>query len=190
MKKKIAVLALVLSLLSISIMGTFAYFTDTAVAHNIITTDHIEGNIAILETQLQEGTEVTYPLYPIEIMPGQAISKIVRVENEGDQPAYIRAKYILKVVDGPALKEGMVQINIGEDWTQKESDDGWYYYKEPLVRRTTEFFSEVYLDGPLTTNEYQNCTLNVIVVVQAVQSVNNSDSALTAQGWPQEILGE
>ena len=36
------------------------------------------------------------------------------------------------------------------------------------------------------TNEYQNCTVEVIVKAQGVQTANNGSSALEAAGWPAE----
>ena len=34
------------------------------------------------------------------------------------------------------------------------------------------------------TDEYQNCTVEVVVYAQAVQVANNGDSATAAAGWP------
>ena len=42
MKKKIAAAALIVSMLSISAMGTLAYFTDTGIAHNVITSGKVD----------------------------------------------------------------------------------------------------------------------------------------------------
>ena len=36
-------------------------------------------------------------------------------------------------------------------------------------------------------NEYQNCTANLIIYAQAVQTANNGETALDAQGWSEEI---
>ena len=51
---------------------------------------------------------------------------------------------------------------------------------------TKPLFTEVVFDGPNMTNEYQNCTVEVIVTAQAVQSANNGEAVLTADGWPEE----
>ena len=37
-----------------------------------------------------------------------------------------------------------------------------------------------------TGNDYQNCTVNIDVVAQAIQSDNSGASALEAAGWPAE----
>lgn len=189
MKKKIAVLAIVLSLLSISIMGTFAYFTDTAVAHNIITSGDLD--IEIVETQLKDGEEVAYPEEPILVMPGETVSKIVRIHNHAGD-AYIRARFETEISkDNVTLeeKEGMIQIATGVKW-EKRGD--WYYYVDAVngENSTEALFETVVFNGPLTTNEYQDSVLNVNVYAQAVQVANNGDSVFEAQGWPQEILGE
>ena len=180
MKKKIAVFAILLALFSIVAMGTLAYYTDAEIAHNIITTGEVD--IRVVETMMDGTTEIPYPDTSIEIMPGRTVSKIVRVENL-DAPAYVRAKYELSC-SGPEIKEGMVQIAIGPDW--QYNSDGWYYYNGVVTDQTTEFFKEVIFDGASMTNEYQNCTLTILVKAQAVQADNNGASALEAIDWPVE----
>ena len=71
------------------------------------------------------------------------------------------------------------------DWTEK---DGWWYYGSAVKsgEPTTALMTEVEFDGPNMTNEYQNCTVEIIVNAQAVQVANNKASALEANGWPRE----
>ena len=33
-------------------------------------------------------------------------------------------------------------------------------------------------------NAYQNCTANVVISAQAVQTANNGDTVMEAAGWP------
>lgn len=60
MKKKIAAVAVILSLVSIAAMGTMAYFTDSAVAHNVITS----GNIDIEVVEQQRNADESLVDYP------------------------------------------------------------------------------------------------------------------------------
>jgi len=47
-------------------------------------------------------------------------------------------------------------------------------------------FWEVVFSGVNMTNEYQNCTIEIDVDAQAVQTANNGSSVLEAAGWSAE----
>ena len=70
-----------------------------------------------------------------------------------------------------------------KDWVV--GADGAFYFNSKLAagQTTDALFNNVTLNK-LLPNEYQNCTVNVVISVQAVQCANNGDSVLEAQGWP------
>ena len=191
MKKKLIAAALLVMGLAILSAGTIAYFTSQTTAHNVITSGGVD---IVLEEWMDEECKTPYPTDgAVSAMPGQTVTKVVTVKNE-DADAYVRAQFHITVLDAdgdkinpdklPNLEKAIV-IECGADW--EPGEDGWYYYAEPLKvgQVTPPLFSEVVFDGPNMTNEYQNCTVTVDVIAQAVQAANNGDSAMDAQGWPE-----
>lgn len=190
MKKRIVTFAVVMICLSILASTTLAYFTDTGTAQNVITSDGID--IAIEEWQETPAGLIPYPSQPIMVMPGTSISKIVTVRNQ-DAQSFIRAKLELTLKDATGKEmdidtETMYKIihlaMNAQDWTKK---DGWWYYGEAVEtdEATQPLMTGVSFDGIHMTNEYQNCTLEIHVYAQAVQTANNGTNALEALGWPE-----
>lgn len=194
MKKKILFLAAVVICVAIAATGTLAFFTSDRQVHNVITTDSVD--IKIEEWQDTGEGLVSYPEDPIHAIPNTTVSKIATVKNlEAD--AWIRAKFevVITGADGkpmnlsPETLASIITLTMnGNDWIRKEGDGEWWYYNSAVKtgNSTNAFFTEVIFDGPNMTDEYQNCTVDVIVKAQAVQTANNSNSALTASGWPAE----
>lgn len=191
MKKKILLLTAAIICLSILASGTLAYFTAEDTAHNVITSGGVD--IEVEEWQEKEdGSTEPYPDEPVQIMPGTELSKIVTVKNLEAQ-SWIRARFTVVVTaqDGTVMDltaeqvDALIDIDLGDKWTEQ---DGWYYYDEAVNPGdiTEPLFTEVHFSGPNMTNEYQNCTVEIIVEAQATQTANNGESALEAQGWPAE----
>ena len=190
MKKKILLVSALAILFAVAVSGTLAYFTADEVAHNIITSGSVEIDL-VEKTQLPDGTLADFPQEGISgVMPGTVVSKIVSVANTGLSEAWIRVKIEAKIVgaDGKELSgklsdgSPVMSFEISENWVEK---DGYYYYKNPVApgKNTDELMKEVVFDL-LMGNEYQNCTANLIVSAEAVQTANNGKSATDAQGWP------
>lgn len=187
MKKKIAVLALVLAAFSFAGYGTLAYFTASGKAENVITA----GNVKI---ELCEETADGEP-FPEDgmagIMPGETVDKIVYVKNTGANTAWIRVKPVKELTfsDGTKAEAGSfeqyIDLNFNQkDWTEK---DGWYYYQNPVDAgaKTEKLFTEVAFSTRMG-NIYKNSTVHITVDAQAVQTANNGSSVLEAAGWPAE----
>ena len=192
MKKKILLLAAVAICAAILASGTLAYFTAEDEVHNVITSGAVD--IQIEEWQDEIGNP--YPDDPINVMPGVTVSKIATVKNL-EAEAYIRAKFevVITRADGsvmelsPETLASIISLTMnGEDWLRKDGDGVWWYYNAPVATgaSTEDFFTDVVFDGPNMTNEYQNCTVEVIVKAQGVQTANNGDGALEAAGWSAE----
>jgi predicted ribosomally synthesized peptide with SipW-like signal peptide len=193
MKKKILFLAAAALCVSILAAGTVAYFAAEDQVHNVITTNAVD--IEIEEWQETDEGLVPYPKdEPTGVTPGTTVSKIVTIKNI-EAEAYIRAKFEIVVTgeDGrvmelpPETLAGMVSVTINDDdWLRKVGDEEWWYYADAVLSdaSTEAFFTKVIFDGPNMTNEYKNCTFEVIVKAQATQAANNGDSVLEAAGWP------
>ena len=188
MKKKLIAAALLVMGIAILSAGTIAYFTSQTTAHNVITYGGVD---IVLEEWMDEECKTPYPTdEAVSAMPGQTVTKVVTVRNT-DADAFVRAQFHITVLDAdgdkinPENLDEAIVIECGEEWVKAE--DGWYYYSKPLKvgQVTPPLFSEVVFDGPNMTNEYQNCTVTVDVIAQAVQAANNGDSAMDAQGWPE-----
>ncbi len=194
MKKKLLSLSVIAICFAILASGTFAYFSAEDTAHNVITTNGIGINI-IEKTESDGGVLTDFPEGGIlGVMPGSTVSKIVSVENNGGAEAWIRVqvKQSMKSATGqdlPLVLKGAVPVMTfavdSEKWTYQ---DGWYYYKDTVAAdaATEVLFEEIYFASEMG-NEYQNCTANIEILAQAVQTANNGSTVLDAQGWPAEV---
>ena len=189
MKKKILYIAAILICLSIITGGTYAYYTTTDTARNVISSGSVD--VEVIEQQMVDGKPQPYPSQPIRILPATRVSKIVSLQSTG-QSAWVRMKYALVVQDaeGKALEipaeelaNAIIIETDSENWTLKE---GWWYYhsaiKDDAV--TVPLFEEIIFSGPHMDNKYLGCTLDVVITAQAVQQVHNG-SSFTEALWPE-----
>lgn len=190
MKKKLFAIAAIIVCVSLIAAGTLAYFTDEVTVHNVITSSGVD--ITVEEWQDVDGEWEPYPDEPMHVMPGVDVSKIVTVANEQAQ-AWIRARFDIEMFDAQDEKmdltaaeiAAIIEIEINEEyWTAGE--DGWYYYNTSVgTGEVTEpLFETVHFSGPNMTNEYQNCTVDILVSAQGVQAANNGATVQEAAGWP------
>ena len=189
MKKKILYIAAILICLSIITGGTYAYYTTSDTARNVITSGGVE--VSVVEQQLVNGALQPYPNQPIQVMPATTVSKIVSVQSS-EQAAWVRMNYTLTVYDAegkemeiPAdeLAKVIVIETDATNWTLK---DGWWYYNTAVKggETTKPLFEEVEFSGPYMDNKYQLCTVVIDVTAQAVQQANNGATVWEALGWP------
>ena len=158
--------------------GTLAYFSASETAHNVITSGGVE--IELHEWANEARTE---RFADVEgVMPGDAVTKIVEVENVGASDAWVRI-WIGADFTNEALDPGVLGIDTLEGWSQ--GADGWWYYGQRLAAgdTTTPLFEKVSFASGMG-NAYQGGEAVVSVLVQAVQSDNNGSSAPEAAGWP------
>lgn len=192
MKKKIAIGAVLVLCLSMLIYSTIAYFNTADTARNVITAGDIK--IELQETAIRDGEEILFEQSQerFNVMPGQDVSKIVRVKNTGSNPAYIRVE-VQKAIALAADSHGDVDLDLvsldfdSEKWTLGRTlgNDGYYYYNEPLApgETTAALFKNVKFDTKMG-NMYQGSTATIKVSAQATQVKNNGDNAIDAKGWP------
>ena len=194
MKKKLFVLAVLAIILAGMASGTVAYFTAKGTAHNVITSGEID--IELVETMKDGNKEVPYPTNPVGgIMPGTEHSKIVRVENTGTNPAWVRVKVEAKINgDEVELTDSSV-LRIDFDDTKWIEEDGYYYYADALVpggKTATPLFREIHFDGEGMDNAYQNARIEINVQAYATQSQNNpipaNGDVTDVKGWPKDNI--
>lgn len=189
MKRKLFSLAVITICLSIVGTGTYAYFTDNTIAHNVISMGEID--IALLEWADENKTEPFPTEKPITgVMPGTEVSKIVEVKNVGDNAAWVRVNVDkeIKLRSGEAGDADAylsINYNTGDGKTQWTKAGEYYYYNQALApsEKTSPLFREVLFSANMG-NEYQNSTAQVYVYAQATQVDNNGTGALDAAGWP------
>ena len=144
--------------------------------------------------QKKGGILEPYPETPVAVMPGRSVSKIVTIRNEKAE-SFIRACLEVTMTDkagkkrllSPEETENLLHLQVNTDsWKQMHGDEKWWYYHAPVEEDgvTEPFLTGVTFDGPGMTNAYQNSTIEIHVAGQAVQTANNSATALTAFGWP------
>lgn len=181
-KKRYLSIAVLIAALAVVATGTAAYFTAEETSYNVITT-------GMLHMELVEETTDGAP-WPEDgvtgVMPGVAVDKVVYVENVGSVPFFTRIAMDQIIMDAQgaegtlSLEYVMLDLNT-EDWTEK---DGFYYYNHILEpgEKTEPLFTKVSF-SPEMGNEYQDATLEIYVLAQAVQSKNNGTDPLSALGW-------
>ena len=192
MKKRLFAALLLIMILSVVVENTAAYFSASTEVHNVITTGAID--IALKETTLGENQEeIPYPEDPVVgVMPGQEHSKIVRIQNVCDQPAWVRIRVETTITDAAGNDLPADQVGIQFDETLWVEEDGYFYYKTELApgEETEPLFRTVRFDSEMG-NAYQEATVEIDVIAQAVQSANNgipaepADADVTdVKGWP------
>jgi len=190
MKKKILYIAAIIICLSVISGSTFAYFTASDTARNVITSGGID--VSVVEQQLVDGSLQPYPGQPIPIMPSGSVSKIVAVQSH-EQEAWVRASYAFTVLDAEdnvldIPEEELREVIIIEpDSSKWMYYNGWWYCKRSLGggEMSSPLFEKVCFSGEGMDNKYQLCTVIIDVTVQAVQKANNGGNVFAADGWPE-----
>ena len=181
MKRKLLILSVLAICVAMLAGGTLAFFTSEDKAHNVITTGGVE-------ITLQEWADEakTTPFKDLTgVMPNTTVTKIAEIRNTGASDAWVRVKVEKNIrLQGDGTPDtGLVEIKCNTvDWTEK---DGYYYYNKILKpgEVTAPIFTAVSFAADMG-DEYQNAAATVDVFAQAVQTANNGDTVMTAQGWP------
>lgn len=182
MKKKIAALAVVAVLITLFSQSTLAYYTVIGKATNVVTSGDIE--LKILETT-QDGS--TFPTDGVPVIPGQTVSKIVRVQNVCSHPFWLRVEIVKGSNSQTLSAEEVLEIITPNDNQWKLHTDGYYYYYRILQpgEITEPLFEEVTISGSLVDQHDVTTALTVTVKAYAVQSEHNpAANPWEASGWP------
>ena len=187
MKRKLLILSLLVILAALTAAGTLAYYTDSARTHNVITSGKV--NIDLLEWADKEHNKLFKD--KTGVMPGTKVTKIVEVENTGTGAAFVRLRVETEVLSAEGQKMGPKHVSLDFNQTDWIYQDGYYYYARSLQpgETTVPLFTAVTFAAEMG-NTYQNATAHVKVSAYAVQSANNGDDPLNAEGWPSDALPE
>lgn len=184
MKKYICRAAGVLGILLIflGISGAYAVFSDSVTVKNHIATGDI--NISLKEYQKKNGKEIFYR-NPIEILPGDFISKIPRITNQG-MPCWIRTK--ISFQNNLEMKDGFGEKNIegiSRDWKKKGE---YYYYTKPLKKgESVDFFTGVSVPF-FWTEDYSGQKLRIGIQADAIQAANFHPDFQEMSPWGNQIV--
>lgn len=188
-KLKLRLLAIALAAVALTLFtqGTLSYYSTVGTATNVVTS----GDIRFF---IQETTDAgtPFPEEGVYIIPGDVVSKQVRIRSDCGHPFYLRVKVVYGVDAVDLPDEECFKLNI--DTANWELHEGWYYYKGTVGpgETTPAVFSHVEIVGDKVDNRYIGKTLTLTVKAQAVQSENNpltGDAVYTAFGWPEEVSG-
>lgn len=169
---------------------TSAFLTRHAVTDNLLTFGNL--SLALRQTTLTpQGQETPVSSdTPFNITSHQAVSRILRVENTGNHPMYVRVslQMVGTTSDGQTIDtQDHVSYQLNEsDWVYR---DGWYYYTQALPphETTQELMTQViFNDMNAITQAYPGSQFDLDVDAQAVQSENNASDVLSATGWPEQ----
>lgn len=176
---KIASLAAIILLAGVG--ATFAYFTDSQSASNILSMGHVDISLTeeMKDPSDPDGPPVPYQ-DPTNLMPGDVISKIPKITVEKNSLAcYIRA---VVTVTNPPQSDPQVtiaHINVSDDWVivpDKKAENIWYCYyvggeDAGIVSpgQTLQLFSEVELPGRWQ-NEMNDTQVVVDIKAEAIQA--------------------
>ena len=183
MKKKLFALSVMAMLIAICSFGTAAFYNAQDTAHNVITMGNV--NIAISEWADEEKT---IEFSNVDgVLPNTSVTKVVEIRNTGKSDAWVRVR-IEKNISLNSDSEGdtgLISLNINEGaWI--DGNDGYYYYSKKLSEDevTEPVFTKVDFSKDMD-NSYVGAVCSVEVFAEAVQSTNNGDDVLSADGWPE-----
>ena len=193
MKRKLLLLSVMVICIAIAAVGTLAFFTTDAIAHNVITTGGVDIE---LHEYADEACTTDYDTNKTGIMPGMTVDKYARIAlAEGSAGAWVRVRFEKKITfaagnehaQGKTPNLDLVELTMPEGWIA--GNDGWYYLENPLTRNTPVFALTSVTFNKTMGNEYQNATAKVTVYAQAVQAANNGKTVTAATGWPTSRTG-
>ena len=174
--KKIAFIALlVLTLVALFTVGTYAWFTGGNEATNTLIAGTVK--IEIIETGA-DGLPAAGGIFA-DNWTGTVTTKEVSVKSLGSKKTYARVSLtpVWYSVDGdpkPGLPVDNVQLNLASgysvNWTYS---DGWYYYKRILNQdEVTELLlTSVTLSS---TDGYEGLVLKIVINAEGVQASHDA----------------
>lgn len=171
MKKKWTIATVLVLVVALLAVGTWAYFSAVGRADNVIT-------MGSVKLALHDEDGAGQPFTTVSAMPGSVVNKVVYVENVGTGAFYTRVKITPEIINAanesvpldPSERLLVLDLN-DTDWIA--GADGYYYYKGALDPKaaTANLFSRVTFSTKMG-NEYQNATVHIYVTAEAVQTAN------------------
>lgn len=181
-KSKLLLIAIAAILVTVLTQPALAYYTTVGTATNVVTSGSIRLQI---HEKTADGSD--FPAEGVYVIPGDIVSKQVRVENICDHPFYLRVKLVSGSTNEALTADDCLKLDIDtQNWHYA---DGYYYYIQPLQpgEMTPALFTQVQIVGSKVNQTHIGSTLRLTVNAYAVQSENNpADHPWDAAGWPAE----
>lgn len=166
----------------LGIFSVYAAFSDSVTVRNRIVTGDV--NISLKEYQKKNGKEILYR-NPIEILPGDFISKIPRITNDG-MPCWLRAKISFgnegKKQEG--FKEEHIQ-GIPKEW--KKIGEYYYYTKILHTGKSAELFTGLSVPSNWT-EEHALQKLQIKIQADAIQAANFNPDFREMSPWGNKVI--
>ena len=145
-KKGKKIILLVIAILTIiGLGGLFAYLTDTDQKTNVFTVGSIK--IELTETNWN-------PSNGENILPGQPISKDPKINNIGNNPAYVYIKVVNPIVELQSGEGVLFNYTTNSGWTQLDQVEQCGY------RATTYYYNTALNPSASTTTLFDTVTIN------------------------------
>ena len=175
-----AVAAALTLLFAAAVLATQAFNVELFDAHHPFSFG--APDIEVVETMLDASGNEVPALVDDRINPGSgAVSRIVRVQNLGTHPMFVRVMLSVEGVrpNGDALSlDHAVTYDFGDASAWQRGQDGRYYLAVALEPDQT---TPVLIDSFALAGIDQ---LKLVIKADGVQSEHNATSSLTAEGWP------
>lgn len=179
-KSRLLLISLAAIMLTVFTQPTMAYYTVIGTVTNVVTS----GSISLkIHEKTADGSD--FPAEGVYVIPGDIVSKQVRVENICAHPFYLRVKIVGGTTNEALTADDCLKINMDtKNWTYAE---GYYYYNDVLQpsETTPALFTQVEIVGSKVNQTHIGSTLSLTVNAYAVQSENNpAEHPWNASGWP------
>lgn len=196
--RKIQLLVVILSLTTIFVGGTMAYFRAESQSETVINAKKLD--IALMENtqRLTNNKQIVLQ----NLTPKSTIDKAMAVKNLEETGAYIKVtitKYWQNQEERklPDKDASLIEIvpEVSEDWIiqedEKNHEELYLYYKKPLQQNesTSHFMNQILIDktGNKMTNAYTNLQINIDIEVEAIQQYGAKDAMISEWGLAVEI---
>lgn len=204
-KRTLTLAALALTAL-LCICGAIAYTVGTVPADNVLSFGSVK--VRVCEYTLDsQGREAPFEPdargeYPETKVSSDGVSRIVRLQNAGVQPEYVRARLSMKAVasDGSSSDASgnvvfYVHDGAGAAWV--DGGDGWYYYRGNAAgggQLEPGAATENLMDSLRFTGDFHDAArggrYKLQIEAQAVQAKNQDTNnaaldVLDVAGWPE-----
>lgn len=127
MKKKLTAVALVVCMLAVMLVGaSLAYFTDKEEVHNTFTVGNVSIDLYEMTYNEVDGMDLDSSkthhfekeLKYSDIMPGDTLSKMPYVKNDGDNTAYVRVSVVMNNLD--AINNAIDEAYEAQDYSEEQ----------------------------------------------------------------------
>lgn len=179
-KSRLLLVAIAAIMLTVLTQPALAYYTTIGKATNVVTS----GNIGLqIHEKTADGSD--FPTEGVYVIPGDIVSKQVRIENICSHPFYLRVKLVGGTTNEALSPDDCLKMDIDtKNWTYM---DGYHYYNRTLQpgETTSALFTQVEIVGSKVDQTHIGSTLHLTVNAYAVQSENNpAEHPWDASGWP------